>query len=300
MVLMVWLRADDPTQNGLIGLMDIATAEGLVYVYISEPSGGHGRDEFLHTYFSGPCCQTIITCYPYAEGFETGLGDWVNAAGDDFDWDRWSGATPSNGTGPSSASEGAYYLYTEASPNNPTKTAILEGPCFDFSLRNSPALKFQYHMYGSSMGTLRVEVSNDDCQNWTTVWSLAGDQGNAWYEATVDLSAYGGYNGRITKIRFRGVTGSGFTSDMAIDDVRVDACCAKSDLDCDGDVDNQDFLVFSRCYNGSLNPLRLVCANPNADIDGDGDADNQDFLTFSRCYNGSLNVPRCPGPWPDQ
>jgi hypothetical protein len=68
------------------------------------------------------------------------------------------------------------------------------------------------------------------------------------------------------------------------------------DLDFDGDVDGNDFLTFSLCYNGSFNPPQSGCPNTNADLDGDGDVNGNDFLTFSLCYNGSFNPPQsgCP------
>ena len=68
---------------------------------------------------------------------------------------------------------------------------------------------------------------------------------------------------------------------------------ASADLDNDLDVDGQDFLTFSVCYNGSLNPPQVVCPNTDADLDDDGDVDGQDFLTFSVCYNGALKRPAC-------
>ncbi|GAG52366.1 unnamed protein product, partial [marine sediment metagenome] len=107
-------------------------------------------------------CASTVSSYPYTEGFESGWGDWVNALGDDMDWTRNSGSTPSSSTGPSGAHGGSYYVYTEASsPNYPDKTAILEGPCFDLVATSDAALTFWYHMYGSGMGTLNVEVSED-------------------------------------------------------------------------------------------------------------------------------------------
>ena len=65
-----------------------------------------------------------------------------------------------------------------------------------------------------------------------------------------------------------------------------------ADLDGDRDVDGQDFLTFSVCYNGSLKAPQAACANTDADLDDDGDVDGQDFLTFSVCYNGSLRKPQ--------
>lgn len=141
------------------------------------------------------------------------LGAWTNVNGDMLDWTRHSGATSSSGTGPYGAIDGSYYAYTESSyPNYPTKTALLEGPAFDFTNKGQAEMTFSYHMYGASMGTLYVEVS-DNCQNWTTVWSLSGNQGNAWYQANVDLGAY---SGQIITVRFRGVTGNSYTSDISV------------------------------------------------------------------------------------
>ena len=40
--------------------------------------------------------------------------------------------------------------------------------------------------------------------------------------------------------------------------------------------------------------LLLYCENSLADIDNDGDVDGNDFLSFSVCYNGALNPPQCP------
>jgi hypothetical protein len=65
----------------------------------------------------------------------------------------------------------------------------------------------------------------------------------------------------------------------------------KEDLDGDRDVDGNDFLTFSLCFNGSLKAPQSGCANIDADVDGDGDVDGNDFLTWSLCHNGSLKRP---------
>ena len=52
-----------------------------------------------------------------------------------------------------------------------------------------------------------------------TLFTQSGDQGNQWHDdETIDLSTYAGYT--IT-FRFYGLTGSDYTSDMAIDNVRL-------------------------------------------------------------------------------
>ncbi len=163
-------------------------------------------------------CNTTVSNFPYTEGFEGGTGNWTEQVSSNI-WRRHSGGTGSSGTGPSSAAAGSYYFYTEASsPNYPSKTAILESPCFDLSDENVAYFSFDYHLYGSYMGSLSLEVSTDGAINWTSVWSETGNQGNAWYSKTIDLSAY---TGQEIRLRFYGVTGTSYTSDMAIDKLEL-------------------------------------------------------------------------------
>ena len=160
-----------------------------------------------------------VRSYPYHEGFESDFGEWANVSGDDIDWLRYSDGTPSGETGPSEAHGGDYYLYVEASkPGSPNKVALLDGPTFDLSNLNNPELHFWYHMYGSNMGSLSVDLSEDGGQTHTEVWCCTGDQGDEWHEGTVDLSAYAG---SLIQIGFVGVSGSDYRSDMAIDDISI-------------------------------------------------------------------------------
>jgi|GEM_PF-665096 len=160
---------------------------------------------------------------PYTEDFEESGAmpyGWTNATGDDFDWTVYSGATPSSSTGPDfdHTTGTGYYVYTESSsPNYPTKTANLLSPVFDLSSYGTIEAKFWYHMYGSSMGVMHLDIFVDGA--WQNdLWSLSGNQGNTWIQKTVNLSSYAG---KTIKLRFRGVTGSSYTSDMAIDDFQM-------------------------------------------------------------------------------
>ncbi|MHC4123532.1 MAG: C10 family peptidase [Planctomycetota bacterium] len=219
-----------------------------------------------------------ITSYPYTESFEDGFGDWDNAEEDDIDWTQYSGPTPSSGsgTGPLSAYDGTYYLYTESTYENyPDKKAILAGPCFNLNSLSNPELWFSYHMYGGTMGTLAVEVSNDNGASWTEVWSLSGNQGDSWFEAVVDLSTY---SGSKIRVRFVGVTGSGFTSDMAIDYVSVVDRCMPGDFYPDCVVNFDDLIIL--CEQWLQAP-----GVPSADIapgGGDGFVDFLDFALFTK------------------
>ncbi len=158
----------------------------------------------------------------YSEGFESSIGAWTQATGDDLNWTRDSGGTPSNNTGPSSGSGGStWYMYVEASGNGtgyPNKQAILNSPCIDLSGETEADFTFDYHMFGSNdMGSIALEASTDGT-TWTSIWSQTGNQGNQWNAQTVSLDAYAG---GTVELRFNRITGGTWQADIAIDNVAV-------------------------------------------------------------------------------
>ncbi|MBN1339078.1 MAG: choice-of-anchor D domain-containing protein [Bacteroidales bacterium] len=158
---------------------------------------------------------------PYTQNFDNAGSmpySWVNATGDDFDWSVNSGSTPSSGTGPTGdhTTGSGYYMFTESSsPNYPSRTANLETPLFDLSGMTTVEMKFWYHMYGTAMGSLHLDAFAGGVWVNDIMTAISGNQGNAWYEKTLDLTSYAGQS---VKFRFRGITGTNYTSDMAIDD----------------------------------------------------------------------------------
>ncbi|MFD0863048.1 S8 family serine peptidase [Sungkyunkwania multivorans] len=169
-----------------------------------------------------PRCSGISS-FPYSESFENGFGLWNNASGDDIQWTRDSGGTPSNGTGPSTGQAGSYYLYTEAStnvspPGSPNKVALLDSPCIDLAGDYNFKLEFGYHMIGNNMGSLELLASTDDGLTYLSIWSRTGSQGSEWNTAEVSLTPYAG---SIIKLQFNGTTGSGWSSDIAIDNLKI-------------------------------------------------------------------------------
>ena len=70
-------------------------------------------------------------------------------------------------------------------------------------------------MYGYSMGELNVLVTENG-QGWTEIFSKSGNQGASWGYATRT------YEGKGQVVRFRAKTGTSYTSDIAIDDVRLE------------------------------------------------------------------------------
>ena len=196
-------------------------------------------------------CSSTVTSFPYSEGFESGLGAWTQSSSDDMDWTRDASGTPSSGTGPSSAAEGSYYMYIEASsPNYPSKVGILEGPCFNVSGLTNPTVSFQYHMYGAAMGTLKLEARANGSSTWTTIWTKSGDQGNTWQTATVSLASYS-----TVQLRFNNTTGTNYTGDATIDDISVSATVTNPNpvTYCTSQGNNTNDERISRVVYGSIN-----------------------------------------------
>ena len=173
------------------------------------------------------CCFSVVSISQttiHTANFETNFDSWTDGSGNNFNWLRDAGGTPSGNTGPSSAQSGSYYIYVESSdPNYPNKVANIVSPSFNLSGVINPTFTFYYHMYGSDMGTLEVQVSTNGGATFpTTVWSQSGQvqtsNGASWLSASVDLSAF---IGQTIQIRFRGTTGSGYRGDMAIDNVSM-------------------------------------------------------------------------------
>ncbi|MBN2727964.1 MAG: T9SS type A sorting domain-containing protein [Bacteroidales bacterium] len=150
---------------------------------------------------------------------------WVGAPTSGFAWSADADGTGSGGTGPAVdhtlGTTLGIYMYTEAStPAVLGDSAILVSPNINLSTYSGPGLSFWYHMCGTSMGNLYIDVFNGT--TWVRgVDSLIGPAQTAetdpWLNKIVNLSAFSG----TIKVRFRAICGSGFMSDMAIDDVDI-------------------------------------------------------------------------------
>ncbi len=176
--------------------------------------------------------EYIIADFPHIQDFDDMETDarplsekWEQLAGDDFDWLVFTGPTPSNqyeSTGPTAdkTSGTGNYIYVEASsPNNPQKKTEMISPKFNLNLLNKPELIFWAHMQSDSnaMGNLYVDIEVDGVMKEGVV-HLKDDHGKEWFEVKQDLSQYKG-----ERVRFilRGITGSSWCGDMAVDDFQV-------------------------------------------------------------------------------
>jgi len=181
--------------------------------------------------------QSSINTFPYVQNFETFpqcattcgtactlAANWTNEpVADDIDWTADVGGTGSFNTGPAvdhtTGTATGTYLYTEAS-GCALDEAHLISPEFDFTGINTPRFEFWYHMFGATMGTLHVDVSTNNGSSWNLdVIPAFTDNQNIWQEQDISLANYANNNSVI--VRLRAITGTSFTSDITIDDIRV-------------------------------------------------------------------------------
>ena len=88
----------------------------------------------------------------------------------------------------------------------------------DLAFAQQPELSFWYHMNGAAMGELHVDILADGTWYLDVTSPLIGQQGNLWLQRIIDLTPF---SGQIINVRFRGITGGDFTSDLAIDDISI-------------------------------------------------------------------------------
>lgn len=166
-------------------------------------------------------CGTNTDCELTVCALPNGWVNETNLQADDIDWRTSEGSTPSVDTGPDAdhnpGTTTGNYLYLEASTCF-NKQAEVVTPCFDLTTASLPELSFWYHMFGASMGTLHVDIFANDVWQNDVIPALTGNLGTQWNHAVINLAPFAG---GIINVRFRGITGNDYTSDMAIDDIGV-------------------------------------------------------------------------------
>jgi len=127
--------------------------------------------------------------------------------------------TPSSSTGPSAPmNSGDYYAFVETSnPNNGNGQYAFASTT---NFRELTEISFDYHMYGSGMGSLTVQGTTDGLA-WTDIGSLVGQQqtkqNDKFRNATYQCSNY-------NEIRFcfnYTQASTTYTSDIALDNIKI-------------------------------------------------------------------------------
>ena len=180
-----WTTLTDITGNTqtLTGLSVNTEYEVQIATRCSTSTSSFSTSGFFTTLL---CDEGAIQNYPYTETFETGTGLWFQGTADDGSWTRDSNGTPSPDTGPTGGfnpnapttqEANNFYMYVEGSLNQdpgPGSIVYFESPCIDLTGRENGNFSFRYHMHGSDMGTLDVEVSTDFGGTWANIDTLDG------------------------------------------------------------------------------------------------------------------------------
>jgi len=178
-------------------------------------------------------CNTTYTL-PFIELFEEDGWEiqsyelepcWSSTIDDlGYGWSVEEFETNSQTTGPSGDHTTGFgkYVYAEASFGDGGSDADLISPQIDLGSASGPFVSFWYHMFGTGIDGLEVEVSNDDGSSWDPLDEIDGAQQGStddpWQQAIVSLSDY---EGETIRIRFTAKRGLDAFADIAIDDVIV-------------------------------------------------------------------------------
>ncbi|XP_052085693.1 MAM and LDL-receptor class A domain-containing protein 2-like [Mytilus californianus] len=187
-----------------------------VYGKCSSPEGTSTYTCTCNQGVSGTNCDQFSTSSSIHCTFEYGESCiFENEPSNVINWNSNSQGTPSSNTGPDNAQEGFQYVYLEASGGNlmPGDKAVMS-TTLQLST-TSRCMKFYYHMKGSDMGTLSIHTEGTNTAK-TYIWIQSGAKGNDWIKGEVDIPAIDGL-----KITIEGVRGSGWASDIAIDDLSL-------------------------------------------------------------------------------
>ena len=174
----------------------------------------------------------------YKENFESftdggcaaGAGDILTRgwradppAGGAFHWNVQDagacGGTGNANTGPRTDATrgGGKFMYATSTQGGTIADLYL--PCVAFNNYNSAGMTFKYHMFGSQMGTLMVQVYNDLTAQWDTVYTISGQQQTSKFDPWREASAkFEEFRFKEVEIRFRAIRG-GARSEIAIDDI---------------------------------------------------------------------------------
>ncbi len=181
-------------------------------------------------------CNPLST--PYSENFDGGgfakptnfanpgtiNSCWSRDRTNAFYWETGKPFFTNNFTGPSgdhTTGTGQYLVSDSKGFATGTDTTYIFSPSINVSTLNTPELTFWYHMYGSGIKSLRVDINNGT--GWTSIFTKTGGQQtaatSAWKKGIVNLSTY---SNDTIKLRFRSIRNpNNAFSEIAIDDLSI-------------------------------------------------------------------------------
>ncbi|XP_061588557.1 MAM and LDL-receptor class A domain-containing protein 2 [Cololabis saira] len=161
--------------------------------------------------------------------FEDGLCVWVHGAEENLNWISGSGPTETPNTGPAgdhTTGEGKY-LYIKSSHQSVGDTAQLKSSLLPPAGEGGYCFKLWYHMFGATVGSLRIYLQTAAPFERTLVWQKSGNQEDEWLLVQTHVTLQ-----KVHQVILEATVG-GQAGDIAIDDVSfIPGPCPASDF-CD-------------------------------------------------------------------
>ncbi|AWP03839.1 putative apical endosomal glycoprotein-like [Scophthalmus maximus] len=166
----------------------------------------------------------------YSCSFEAGLCIWVQGAEDELDWLSTSGPTETPNTGPAgdhTTGKGKYLYIKSSAPSVKGNVAQLKSALLPPAGEKGYCLTFWYHMFGTTVGSLKMYLHSADQLKKTLVWQKSRNQGDEWLLVQSHVMLQ-----KVHQVVLEATVG-GEAGDIAIDDISlVSGPCPASDL-CD-------------------------------------------------------------------
>ncbi|XP_033751986.1 MAM and LDL-receptor class A domain-containing protein 1-like [Pecten maximus] len=209
----VWTRTDNVQGNTWVPQEVTLTSQSKFQVIIEALRGSSSTSDIAidDLTISPGTCRRAGAC-----NFEQGLCGYTNLQGDQFDWTRGQGNSPSAYTGPSvdhttGTTNGHYMFIESSSPQRLGDKAWLASD--PIQPTTGSCLTFWYNMNGAGIGTLNVYYMNSTNNK---IFSMSGNHGDVWMKGNVTLVSTQPF-----KILFEAIRGQNYRGDIALDDIDV-------------------------------------------------------------------------------
>ncbi|KAM9349890.1 apical endosomal glycoprotein [Symphorus nematophorus] len=190
--------------------------------------------------------------------FEDGLCVWVQGAEDELDWLSRSGPTETPNTGPTgdhTTGKGKYLYIKSSPPSAKGNLAQLKSPLLPPAGKNGYCFTFWHHMFGATVGGLRMLLQTADDLKKTMVWQKSGNQGDEWQLVQIHVTLQ-----KVHQVILEATVG-GEAGDIAIDDIAIiSGLCPASDVcdfeegSCNWQQQTDDDFDWVRQSGSTLNP----------------------------------------------
>ncbi|XP_038573588.1 MAM and LDL-receptor class A domain-containing protein 1 [Micropterus salmoides] len=190
--------------------------------------------------------------------FEEGLCVWVQGAEDELEWLSSSGPTETPNTGPAgdhTTGKGKYLFIKSSPPSVKGNMAQLKSSLLPPAGEKGYCFTFWHHMFGTTVGSLRMFLQTADPLKKILVWQRSGNQGDEWLLVQIHVTLQ-----KVHQVILEATVG-GQAGDIAIDDISlISGPCPASDMcdfeegSCNWQQQTTDDFDWVRQSGSTLNP----------------------------------------------